>query len=369
MQTQSALNRLISRVIEQSKGWIEFDRFMALALYAPNLGYYSSKLQPIGLMPSSGSDFVTAPQMSPYFSKSLAHSVQEALKVSQTDVIWEFGAGTGQMAYDVLSSLSEQVKQYCIVELSSHLRTVQAQKLATFKDKVVWLDQLPGQFSGVVLGNEVLDAMPVKLIKRERGVWFEMGVGLGQAAIHDSDALNYEWAKRPTQWRPPVLIPGEYDYLTEIHPQAQAFIQTLADRLQRGVVFLLDYGFPQNEYYHEQRSGGTLMCHQGHLADANPLVDVGLKDITAHVDFTAIALTAQEAGMHVLGYTSPAHFLINSGLLDLLQTASPAERSMAQKLITEHEMGELFKVIALGVGVPEDWEPMGFQTGDRSHTL
>ncbi len=365
MQTKTALDKLISRVIEQSNGWLEFDRFMALALYAPNLGYYSSKLQPIGLMPSKGSDFVTAPQMSPYFSKTLANSVSEALRVSQTDFVWEFGAGTGQMAHDLLTTLGDQVAQYCIVELSSHLREVQAQKLEPFKNKLVWLDQLPEKFSGVVLGNEVLDAMPVKLIKRESGVWFEVGV----AATHDPDAIRYDWVKHPTEWRPPVQIPGDHDYLTEIHPQAQAFIKTLADRLQRGVVFLVDYGFPQSEYYHEQRSGGTLMCHQRHVADANPLIDVGQKDITAHVDFTAIALTAQEAGMNVLGYTSQAHFLINTGLLDLLQAASPVERAMAQKLITEHEMGELFKVVALGAGVSNDWEPLGFQLGDRSHKL
>jgi SAM-dependent MidA family methyltransferase len=162
-------------------------------------------------------------------------------------------------------------------------------------------------------------------------------------------------------------IEGEHDYLTEIHPQGEAFVKTLADRLQKGAVFLIDYGFPEREYYHEQRSSGTLMCHQGHLADSNPLVSVGLKDITAHVNFTSVALSAQEAGLHVLGYTTQAHFLINSGLLDLLETASTQERAMAQKLITEHEMGELFKVIALGVGPL--WEPKGFRQGDRSHTL
>jgi len=363
------LHQLIERLLLKSNGWMGFDRFMALALYAPNLGYYSQRTQPIGLMASSGSDFVTAPEMSPYFSKALARSVHQALMESQTDEIWEFGAGTAQMAYEVLSALDEKIKRYAIVEVSAHLREVQAQKLKPFKDKVIWLDQLPDRFNGVVLGNEVLDAMPVKLIKRTSGVWSEVGVSKRSHTESDPLHLELQWAHQETLLRPPLEVSGDHDYLTEIHPQAEAFIKTLAERLQRGVVFLIDYGFPEHEYYHEQRSGGTLMCHQGHLADANPLIDIGHKDITAHVNFTSMAMSAQDAGMTVLGYTSQAHFLINSGLLDLLEHATPAERAMAQKLITEHEMGELFKVLALGAGLRSDWTPMGFQLGDRSHTL
>jgi SAM-dependent MidA family methyltransferase len=231
--------------------------------------------------------------------------------------------------------------------------------------------------------------MPIKLIQRRSGIWHEVGVAIKNDNIHNastpngqhSTELQLDWAYKTSALRPPVEIAGEHDYLTEIHPQAQAFIQTLAERLDRGVVFLIDYGFPEHEYYHEQRSSGTLMCHQAHLADSNPLLEVGKKDITAHVNFTGMALTAQEAGMEVLGYTTQAHFLINSGLLDLLETASPAERALALKLITEHEMGELFKVLALGVGLNPThtpdvkhggvnaWEPMGFKVGDRTHTL
>lgn len=364
------LHQLISRLILQSHGWLSFDRFMALALYAPNWGYYIARIQPIGLMASSGSDFVTAPRMSPYFSRALSRSIEEALEESQTDEVWEFGAGTAHMAYEILNSLGDRIKRYVIVEVSVHLREIQAQKLQPFKDKVIWMDQLPEQFSGVLIGNEVLDAMPVKLIHRIAGTWHEVGITNTQNAssTHPSSG-DLQWANQETALRPPIDISGEHDYLTEIHPQAEAFIKTLADRLQTGVVFLIDYGFPEHEYYHEQRASGTLMCHQGHLADANPLISVGQKDITAHVNFTSIALSAQEAGMTVLGYTTQAHFLINSGLLDLLESASPGERAMAQKLITEHEMGELFKVLALGVGVSSEWEPLGFQLGDRSLTL
>ena len=175
------------------------------------------------------------------------------------------------------------------------------------------------------------------------------------------------FADKPTALRPPLEVSGKHDYLTEIHQQGEAFIRTLADRLQRGAVFLLDYGFPEAEYYHEQRITGTVMCHQAHKADSNPLLDVGHKDITAHVNFTGIALAAQDAGMEVLGYTSQANFLLNCGFADALQAASQKERIAAQKLILEHEMGELFKVIGLTKGAY--WDAMGFARGDRMHRL
>ena len=184
---------------------------------------------------------------------------------------------------------------------------------------------------------------------------------------HDDPRRPWAWSDRPTDLRPPLEIEGTHDYLCEIHPQAEAFVRTLAQRLQRGAVFLLDYGFPEREYYHPQRHMGTLMCHQGHRSDPDPLADVGAKDITAHVNFTGIAVAAQEAGLEVLGYTSQARFLINGGMVELLADASLPERAMAQKLLTEHEMGELFKVIALGAGPA--WEPLGFAQGDRTHTL
>ena len=223
-------------------------------------------------------------------------------------------------------------------------------------------DEWPEQMAGVVLGNELLDAMPVQLLVRKDRVWHERGVVAQIQADHP-----WAWSDRVTTLRPPIDIEGEHDYLTEIHPQAEAFVRTLAQRLSAGAVFLLDYGFPEREYYHPQRHMGTLMCHQGHRSDTNPLVDVGDKDITAHVNFTSVAVSAQEAGLEVLGYTSQARFLINCGLVELLEQASWGERAMAQKLLTEHEMGELFKVIALGAGAV--WSPMGFTQGDRTHTL
>ena len=177
------------------------------------------------------------------------------------------------------------------------------------------------------------------------------------------------YADQPTGLRPPLEVPGGHDYLTEIHPQAEGFIRTLADRLQNGAIFLLDYGFPEHEYYHPQRSMGTVMCHQAPRVDADALADVGLKDITAHVNFTGIALAGQEAGLQVLGYTGQGRFLLNCGLLNGLEGASLAERTMVQKLVNEHEMGELFKVIGFGAKGQPEWTPLGFAVGDRLHTL
>ena len=197
-------------------------------------------------------------------------------------------------------------------------------------------------------------------------MWHERGVGV------EADG-SFIWQDRPTELRPPIDIEGPHDYLTEIHPQAEAFIHTLGDRLVRGAAFFIDYGFGEDEYYHPQRHMGTVMCHRAHQSDDDPLVDVGLKDITAHVNFTAMALAAQDQplpggqGWSVLGYTTQAHFLINCGLLPKMERQALSQRAIAAKLIMEHEMGELFKVLALCKGEP--WEPVGFANGDRTHRL
>jgi SAM-dependent MidA family methyltransferase len=360
---------LLEQRIQATGGWMAFDDFMALALYAPGLGYYANDLRKFGTTAASGSDFVTAPEMSVWFGRTLARQVQEALTHTQTSQIWEFGAGSGALAHQLLSTLGDAVNLYTIVDLSGSLRERQRERLSEFGDKVRWVDSLPDQISGVVVGNEVLDAMPVKLIIRKQGEWFERGVvwtGREQEPL--------AWEDRPTSLRPPLEVAGEHDYLTEIHPQAEGFVRTLADKFNAsvqatgkgGAAFLIDYGFSESEFFHPQRHMGTLMCHRLHQADPDPLQDVGLKDITAHVNFTGVALAAQEAGLNVLGYTTQGRFLINCGLLEPLGNASLADRIMAQKLITEHEMGELFKVIAFGT---DEWEPLGFAQGDRTHTL
>ena len=358
----SELTLRIHQAITQAGGWIGFDRFMAMALYEPGLGYYTNALQKFGAMPASGSDFVTAPGMSPLFGQTLAVQVREALDATGTDEVWEFGAGTGALALQLLDSLGDAVRRYTIIDLSGTLRARQADTLLKHADKVRWLDAWPDAMDGVVVGNEVLDAMPVQLLQRTQGVWHERGVV--------SSGNDFAWQDRLTDLRPPVDIEGEHDYLTEIHPQAEAFICSLAERLlagKGGAAFFLDYGFPEGEYFHPQRHMGTVMCHQPHQADDNPLVVVGQKDITAHVNFTGVALAAQNAGLHVLGYASQAWFLLNLGLAERMAEASLAERSQAQRLVNEHEMGELFKVV--GFCTSADWSAQGFARGDRSHRL
>jgi len=367
------LQTCIADAMAQEGGWLGFDRFMALALYAPGLGYYANGSTKFGTLPQgtkeadgsvkgAGSDFVTAPEMTPLFGYSLAQQVAQALQATGTFEVWEFGAGTGALALQVLSALKamgQRVDRYTIVDLSDSLKNRQRHTLREHLDTVQWVDALPEKFIGVVLGNEVLDAMPVTLLARVKDQWMERGV-----ALHEG---QWAWADRPTALRPPLEVEGEHDYLTEIHPQAEAFVRTLADRMERGAAFFLDYGFPEAEYYHPQRHMGTVMCHRAHLADGNPLELVGLKDITAHVNFTGIAVAAQDAGMDVLGYTTQAHFLMNCGLVQLMQDAPLPERVAAQKLILEHEMGELFKVIGLVKG--EAFETQGFARGDRTHRL
>ena len=362
----SELNLRIHQAIAQAGGWIGFDRFMAMALYEPGLGYYTNALQKFGAMPSSGSDFVTAPGMSPLFGQTLAVQVREALDATGADEVWEFGAGTGALALQLLDSLGASVRRYTIIDLSGSLRARQADTLLKHAVKVRWLDAWPDAIEGVVLGNEVLDAMPVQLLQRTQGVWHERGV----VSAAEVDGLGFAWQDRLTDLRPPVDIEGEHDYLTEIHPQAEAFIASLAERLlagKGGAAFFLDYGFPEGEYFHPQRHMGTVMCHQLHHADPDPLVAVGQKDITAHVNFTGVALAAQNAGLHVLGYASQAWFLLNLGLAERMAASSLAERSQAQRLVNEHEMGELFKVV--GLATSSDWAAQGFARGDRSHRL
>jgi SAM-dependent MidA family methyltransferase len=364
------LTRLLRTAIERADGWLPFDRFMAIALYAPGLGYYANRSPKFGVLPQSGSDFVTAPELSPLFGRALARQVAQALRASGSAEVWEFGAGSGALAaqlIEALDALGCAVQRYTIVDVSGALRERQRERLAAFGDRVRWIDALPDAMSGVVVGNEVLDAMPVQLLQFDGTQWAERGVVIDGAA--------FAWSDRTTTLCPPTdaaqdaaFAPGT---VTEIHPQAEAFIATLAERMTRGAAFFIDYGFPEAEYYHAQRGGGTLMCHRAHRADPDPLIDVGLKDITAHVNFTAMALAAQNAGLDVIGYTTQAHFLINCGVMADLEGADLKTIANTQKLLTEHEMGELFKVIGFAKGLAAAFaaDALGFTHGDRTHTL
>lgn len=354
-----ALQKLVAEQVARAGGWLPFDRYMALALYAPGLGYYANTSRKFGTMPGSGSDFVTAPEMSPLFGQSLAVQVEEALDRTGTDTLWEFGAGSGALARELLHVLGPRVRRYAIVELSASLRERQQEALAPYADKVEWASELPERMSGVVVGNEVLDAIPVKLLVRRNLQWHERGITLADGKL--------AWSDVPTHLRPPAQPAGTHDYVTELHHQAQAFVRTLAERLEAGAAFFFDYGFPEAEYYHAQRHMGTLMCHRGHMADPDPLDAPGEKDITAHVDFTGIAVAAQEAGLPTLGYATQGRFLINCGIVERMAALPVKEQAAAQRLVAEHEMGELFKVIAFQKG--PFWNAIGFRFGDRTHTL
>lgn len=356
----SRLQGAIVRAIDAAGGWLSFDRYMELALYAPGLGYYARADHPFGRWPGSRSDFITAPELTPLFGQALARQVTQALRAAGADTVLEFGAGSGALAEVLLDTMGASVAHYAIVEVSAALRARQIERLARFGDRVSWLERLPEGLDAVLLGNEVLDAMPVQLLAFDGHHWLERGVAL---AAHG----GFVWSDRPTTQRPPHDVAFSAGSVTELHAQARAFVVDAARRLHRGAAFFIDYGFPAAEYYHPQRSGGTLMCHRAHRADDDPLQDVGLKDITAHVDFSDIALAGQDAGCEVLGYTSQARFLLNCGLLEAMQQASAQERASALMLVNEHEMGELFKVLGLAKGCT--FEAVGFSDGDRSHRL
>ena len=387
----SPLLHLIRDEIRTQGGWMGFDRFMELALYAPGLGYYSGGRRVLGHRPQDGSDFVTAPELTPLFGEVLARQLAQALKETGTREIWEFGAGTGALAEQLLGELGDQIDRYVIVDLSGALRERQHQRLLKahpeLVNKVIWADSLPDELSGVVIGNEVLDAMPVQLLSWDGQRWLERGVSLAELPP-TQDVLGTPsaptqptlcWADRPAPEgvRPPTEHPDAAyapGTVTETHGQAEAFVTTLAQRMTQGAAFFLDYGFPEREYYLPDRRGGTLMCHHAHTADPDPLAMVGDKDITTHVNFTGIALAGQEAGWEVLGYTSQGRFLTNCGLGEAMarcgQASTAAEvkaRAALQMLVAEHEMGELFKVIGFVKG---PWfDAIGFQHGDRTHTL
>ena len=379
----ATLGERIAAEIATAGGWLPFDRFMQMALYAPGGGYYARDARQFGVLAKDGSDFVTAPELSPLFARALATQIAESLAATGTDEVWEFGAGSGALAaglIDALDALGQPLARYTIVDVSGALRARQQARLAAHGERVRWASQLPDALRGVVVGNEVLDAMPVKLLARRAGAWHERGVALesnrppaldrqAPAAI-ENEAIWFAWQDRPTDLRPPFEVDGAHDYVTEIHPQARAFIATVAGLLQRGgagAAYFIDYGFPEAEYYHPQRDAGTLVCHRAHRVDDDPLSDVGDKDITAHVNFTDVALAAQDAGLDVLGYTSQSRFLLNCGIAPLMEAADLPARATAMKLLAEHEMGELFKVI--GFATPGHAPALGFAAGDRSHRL
>ena len=375
-QSETLAAQLRAEVVAAG-GWLPFSRFMERALYAPGLGYYSGGARKFGRRAEDGSEFVTAPELSPLFAQTLARPVAEALEASGTRRVMEFGAGTGKLEAGLLAALDAlgtPLDEYAIVDLSGELRERQRETIEAavpgLAAKVRWLDALPERFEGVVVGNEVLDAMPVRLFAKADGAWRERGV-----ALDARQAFVFE--DRPAADVPralDALVDMPDGYVTETHEAALAFTRTVCTMLARGAVFLIDYGFPAHEYYHPQRDRGTLMCHYRHRAHDDPFLYPGLQDITAHVEFSGIYEAGVATGADLLGYTSQARFLLNAGITDALAAIDPSDvreflpaANAVQKLISEAEMGELFKVIAFSRGIDGTLE--SFVRGDRSHAL
>lgn len=373
LQHSQALLELIRSEIETGGGWISFERYMSLALYAPGLGYYAAGLEKFG----DGGDFVTAPEISPLFGRCIARQIAQVLQHSGGDVL-ELGAGSGQLAVDVLKELDALgcvPERYCILEVSQNLRIRQKNKVKSDLDlhlsqKVVWLDTLPEQFDGVVLGNEVLDAVPVQLLMQRDGKLWERGLMWSASGLVWSDRLVENAVVEAAAAE--LALPEHY--LIELNLAARALVGSLAAMLRCGLILLVDYGFPRREYYHPQREQGTLMCHYRHQAHADPLLYPGLQDITAHVDFTSIAEAAVAEGARLSGYATQAAFLVACGITDLLARTSPDDLAAympqvaaAQKLLSPAEMGELFKVIAFEKQL--NMPVMGFAMGDQRYRL
>ena len=380
------LSTRIAAEIARNGGWLSFARYMEMALYEPGLGYYSNPGQVFG----AAGDFVTAPELTPLFGATLARQVSPWLKdpalVGSGQVVLEVGGGSGMLAAQLLNALDNvghHEVRYLILELSAERREHQRQTLKSLApglmDRVGWLETFPESFAGVVVANELLDAMPVQLFEwqadaeaelQEMGVTWVDGQFAWAPRPADSvlteivAALRNRLGPEGAQWHSP--------YRSEICPAQQAWMRTLADCMTAGVVMLLDYGFAAPEYYHPQRNQGTLMCHYRHRSHADPFLWPGLSDITAHVDFTALARAATAEGFSLVGYTSMAAFLLNAGLLDELADLPRepesfwfAQAQAVQQLISEAEMGELFKVIAFEKNLREAASVLGFG-GDRA---
>ncbi|MDO8300670.1 class I SAM-dependent methyltransferase [Lacisediminimonas sp.] len=370
LAASNALQEEITSEIERNGGWIPFSRYMELALYAPGLGYYSGGSAKLG----KEGDFTTAPEMTPLFGRTLAHVVAGLFAQCPRRLL-EFGAGTGRLARDILTELRQlgiPAESYGIVELSGELRQRQQHMLRDFPE-VRWLDSMPDSFSGVAIGNEVLDAMPVRLLAKQPEGWLERGVARQHERLCFSDRAcpPEELALLLQQLPEPDALP--FGYVAEVHPLAHGFLRALCSIVDRGAAIFVDYGFPAHEYYLGQRSAGTLMCHYRHHAHDDPFYLPGLQDITAHVDFTDAARAGLACGMDLLLYTSQASFLLDAGLPALLMQTSPEDQmrylpmaNAVQKLTSPAEMGELFKVLVLGKNVSL---PPALVRGDRSHRL
>jgi SAM-dependent MidA family methyltransferase len=361
LASSRALLERIAAELSASGNWISFARYMELVLHEPGLGYYAGGARKLG----AGGDFTTAPELSPLFGRTLARQVAEVLRPGEP--VLEFGAGSGALAEALLRELD---CPYLILETSAELRERQQARLGS---RARWIDHLPPQFHGVMIANEVVDAMPVHALAWTRTGVQERGVcaNEGQLAWSERPATGAVLAAAQSL---PVELPPSGRYESELALFARAWMRSLGRFLKRGAILVIDYGFPAREYFHPQRSMGTLACHYRHRVHGDPFFLPGLQDVTAHVDFSALADAALDAGLEVLGYTGQAQFLVNCGITDLLLQENPDDprryapaAAGAQVLLSPTEMGELFKVLAVGRGIEQPLR--GFSSGDRSHAL
>jgi len=369
------MQQTLADEVAAAGGWLSFARFMEHLLYAPGLGYYAAGARKFG----AAGDFITAPEMTALFGQALARQVAQVMAMS-VPMVLEVGAGSGRLAADLLLALEKAEalpERYFILDLSADLRQRQQETIAAavphLLSRVEWLDRLPERFSGVVVANELLDAMPAHVVAwREDGI-FERGVVVNESG-------GFTWNERPANGA--LLVAAEEigaqcslppGFESEISLAARAWAAEWGHRLDKGALLLIDYGFPRREFYHQQRGRGTLMCHYRHHAHPDPFYLPGLQDVTVHVDFTAIIAAAHGSGLELLGYASQGQFLLNCGILDCLAAIPQATADYIRaagavgKLLMPHEMGELFKVIAIGRGL--DDALIGFANGDQSRRL
>ena len=359
--------------IERSGGWVSFSRYMQFVLYAPALGYYVAGARKFGV----DGDFLTAPETSPLFAQALAVQIAAVLEVTAKREVVEFGAGSGVLAADLLNALAKLdalPQRYSILEVSPELRQRQRAEITRrapdHAGRVEWLDALPSIIDGAVVMNEVLDAIPPHLIARQKGEWFERGVIFADALRWEDRPLEDESLRAMAIER----FPATGDYVSEVNPAVETLVADVGRRMIAGALLVFDYGFPQAEFYHAQRNEGTLMGHYRHRAHTDPFLWPGLSDLTAHIDFTAIALAGERAGLQVAGYAPQAAFLLGCGILDALRdigeptsAAYLREAAAVRKLTSPAEMGELFKVLALAKSENIAWP--GFALADRTHRL
>ena len=366
--SQQLAEHIAQAILAAEGDWIPFTRYMELALYAPGMGYYAAGARKFG----EHGDFVTSPEISPMFGKCVGRQAADILNRTG-GVVLELGPGSGALAADIFDSLKEQgvlPERYLLLEVSPDLRQRQRELLSKRfgiheMERFVWIDRLPPKIRGFVVANELLDVIPCSLLHRVRGEVLERGVILTEAgfAFDDQRLADGELKRRAESAFPP----GDYDYLSEVNFAAEALVRTIAATLEAGLAIFIDYGFPEREYYHPQRSTGTLRCHYRHRVHGDPFFLPGLQDITAHVDFTAMARAAESAGAEVMGFTTQAYFLISCGLAVLVSAGDPTMTlsrlkgtSQIHRLINPAEMGELFKV--LGFGKNLDGPVLGFQS-------